>query len=144
MLYGIDEVSPFENALGEIVIKTTYGCEHAIANVDSIAATRRGRYAGGSHIILSSFHITHSESSLRPIPRRRIEASPTGRDCDSLLESSESTVPFESVFLSAASVYQSSMTRTLHCKLAHACNDTRSNFIERHRLRSEITDIDRS
>lgn len=93
MPYGIDEVSSFENELGEIVIKTTWGCKLAMANVDSITALANGRYAGGSHIILSSSHITHLLSSLRPIPRRNIEASPTSRDCESLSDIFDSIVP---------------------------------------------------
>lgn len=81
---GIDEVSlPTESKLGEIVIETTCGCEHAMANVDSITVVPSGRYAGGSHIILSSSHITHIEFLLRPMPRRTIEASPAGRDLES-------------------------------------------------------------
>lgn len=72
LLCGIDEVSPSENELGEIVINTMCGCEHPMASVDPITAMPNGRYAGGSHIILSSSHITHSESSLRPMPRRRM------------------------------------------------------------------------
>lgn len=105
MLYGVDEVSRFENELGEIVIKTTCGCVHTMANVDSITAMLRGRYAGGSHIILSSSHITHSESSLRPMPRREIEASQAGRDSESLSESCDDTAPVR-IYVHVSTVYR--------------------------------------
>lgn len=91
-LLGINEISLFENALAEIVIKTTCSCEHVMANVDPITVIPYGRYAGGSHISLSLSHITHSESSLRPMPWRRIWVSPIGRDSDSFPELSAGPV----------------------------------------------------
>lgn len=62
-------VNYFERWSGEIVIMITLPDLHPMATVDASTADGPGRYAGGSHSILSEFQVIHVESLSSPAPR---------------------------------------------------------------------------